>query len=123
VKQGLQTPDETRSVVVSDGLADTGATPLWSQTALINRLGLSKVSFTQVRSSSGISEADLCDAVRLTVGARSCTMDVQPTAESMFTSCIEGRKLAKSMIHPFITHPPMRPSACLFTSRFYLPTA
>jgi hypothetical protein len=46
-------------------------------TALIQSLGLSKVSSKRVRRSSGaVSDAYLYDAVRLTIGGRSCTMDV-----------------------------------------------
>jgi len=76
VEQGLRTADQARSMTVTDALVDTGATLLSLPTALINRLGLSKVSSKQVRSSMGVSEASLYEAVRLTIGGRSCTMDV-----------------------------------------------
>jgi len=76
VEQGLRTADQARSMTVTDALVDTGATLLSLPTALINRLGLSKVSSQQVRSSMGVSEASLYEAVRLTIGGRSCTMDV-----------------------------------------------
>jgi len=83
VKQGLRTPDEARSVTVTDALVDTGATLLSLPTALINRLGLSKVSSKQVRSSFGVSEASLYEAVRLTIGGRSCTMDVMEVPDDV----------------------------------------
>jgi predicted aspartyl protease len=57
-------------------LVDTGATLLSLPKSLIERLGLEKFTSKQVRSSSGISEAPLYEAVRLTIGGRSCTMDV-----------------------------------------------
>ncbi len=73
VEQGLRTADQARSMTVTDALVDTGATLLSLPTALINRLGLSKVSSKQVRSSMGVSEASLYEAVRLKIGGRSCT--------------------------------------------------
>ncbi|HKI21127.1 MAG TPA: aspartyl protease family protein, partial [Isosphaeraceae bacterium] len=73
VEQGLRTPDQARSMIVADALVDTGATLLSLPTSLINRLGLAKVSSKQVRSSMGVSEASLYEAVRLTIGGRSCT--------------------------------------------------
>lgn len=76
VKQALRTPDQARSVIVQDALVDTSATLLSLPTSLIQRLGLSKVSTKQVRSSLGVSESALYDAVRLTIGGRTCTMDV-----------------------------------------------
>ena len=75
-KRGRLSPDQVRSVNVTDALVDTGATLLSVPTALIRRLGLDKVSTKRMRSSTGVSEASLYEAVRLTIGGRSCTMDV-----------------------------------------------
>jgi len=75
-ERGLRSADQARSVTVTDALVDTGATLLSLPTSLINRLGLAKVSSKRVRSSFGVSEAGLYEAVRLTIGGRSCTMDV-----------------------------------------------
>ncbi len=83
VEQGLRTADQARSMTVTDALVDTGATLLSLPTALINRLGLSKVSSKQVRSSIGVSEASLYEAVRLTIGGRSCTMDVMEVPDEV----------------------------------------
>ncbi len=83
VKQGIRTPDQARSVTVTDALVDTGATLLSLPTALINRLGLAKVSSNQVRSSIGVSTASLYEAVRLTIGGRSCTMDVMEVPDDV----------------------------------------
>ena len=83
VEQGLRTPEQARSMTVTDALVDTGATLLSLPTALIHRLGLSKVSSKQVRSSIGVSEASLYEAVRLTIGGRSCTMDVMEVPDEV----------------------------------------
>jgi predicted aspartyl protease len=83
VEQGLRTADQARSMTVTDALVDTGATLLSLPTALIHRLGLSKVSSKQVRSSTGASEASLYEAVRLTIGGRSCTMDVMEVPDDV----------------------------------------
>jgi predicted aspartyl protease len=76
VQRGLLTPDQARSLTVTDALVDTGATLLSLPTSLIQRLGLEKFTSKQVRSSRGVSEAAIYEAVRLTIGGRSCTMDV-----------------------------------------------
>jgi len=83
VEQGLRTADQARSMTVTDALVDTGATLLSLPTALIHRLGLSKVTSKQVRSSMGVSEASLHEAVRLTIGGRSCTMDVMEVPDEV----------------------------------------
>jgi predicted aspartyl protease len=83
VEQGLRTADQARSVTVTDALVDTGATLPSLPTTLIRRLGLEKVSSKQVRSSLGVSEASLYEAVRLTIGGRSCTMDVMKVPDDV----------------------------------------
>ncbi len=83
VEQGLRTADQARSMTVTDALVDTAATLLSLPTGLIHRLGLSRVSSQQVRSSMGISEASLYEAVRLTIGGRSCTMDVMEVPDEV----------------------------------------
>jgi predicted aspartyl protease len=81
VEQGLRPPDEARAITVPDALVDTGATLLSLPTELIERLGLARVASKPVRSSPGVSEAAVCEAVRLTIGGRSCTMDVMEVPE------------------------------------------
>jgi len=76
VERGLRGSDQARSATVPDALVDTGETLLSLPTALIQRLGLAKVSSKRVRSSSGVTEASVYEAVRLTIGGRTCTMDV-----------------------------------------------
>jgi predicted aspartyl protease len=76
VEQGLRTAGDARSVTVTDALVDTGATLLSVPTRIIQQLGLAKVGSKHVRSSIGVSEASIYEAVRLTIGGRSCTMDI-----------------------------------------------
>ena len=76
VKQGIKPPDQARRVVVPDALVDSGATLLSLPTRLIQQLGLVKTSRRRVTSSSGVTEADMYEAVRLTIQGRDCTMDV-----------------------------------------------
>jgi len=83
VQRGLLTPDQARSLTVTDALVDTGATLLSLPTSLIERLGLEKFTSKQVRSSRGVSEAALYEAVRLTIGGRSCTMDVMEVPDDV----------------------------------------
>jgi predicted aspartyl protease len=76
VKRGLMRPDEARSISVTDALVDTGATLISLPTRLIRQLGLAKTSTKRVNSSAGPAEANIYEAVRLTIQNRSCTMDV-----------------------------------------------
>jgi predicted aspartyl protease len=76
VRQGLMPPGEARAVTVDDALVDTGATLLSLPTALIRKLGLSQTGTKRGRSSTGVGEAGMYSAVRLTIQGRSCTMDV-----------------------------------------------
>jgi predicted aspartyl protease len=83
VKQGLKTPDQARRVVVPDALVDTGATLLSLPTRLIQHLGLAKTSRRRVTSSAGLTEADMYEAVRLTIQGRDCTMDVMEVPDDV----------------------------------------
>jgi predicted aspartyl protease len=75
-KRGLCPLDQVRRVTVPDALVDTRATFLSLPTGLIRQLGLEKQYKKQVRSSVGVSEAAVYEAVRLTIQGRTCTMDV-----------------------------------------------
>jgi predicted aspartyl protease len=75
-KRGLIQADQVRRITVPDALVDTGATLLSLPERLIRQLGLSKTGTRRVVSSTGATEADLYEAVRLTINGRSCTMDV-----------------------------------------------
>jgi predicted aspartyl protease len=76
VENGALSPDQIRRTTVTDALVDTGATMLSLPTSLIKKLGLNKYSTRRVRSATGVTEANLYAAVRLTIQDRFCTMDV-----------------------------------------------
>jgi predicted aspartyl protease len=76
VRRGLLPPDQVRRVTVADALADTGATMLSLPSQLIRQLGLTKTGRRRVNSSLGMGEADVYDAVRLTIQGRDCPLDV-----------------------------------------------
>jgi predicted aspartyl protease len=83
VKTGMRAADQVRRVTVSDALVDTGATMLSMPTRLIHELGLTEQYRKKVRSSVGLAEAAVFDAVRLTIQGRSCTMDVMEVPDSV----------------------------------------
>jgi predicted aspartyl protease len=76
IRKGLLTVEKGRRAIVPDALVDTGATLLSLPTSLIRQLGLQQISTKRVTSSSGVTQAGLYDAVRLTIQDRSCTIDV-----------------------------------------------
>lgn len=75
--------DQIRRLVVTDALVDTGATLLSIPTRLIQQLGLKKTGSKRVTSSTGLAEAAMYDAVRLTIQGRSCTMDVMEVPDTV----------------------------------------
>ena len=76
VEIGILPPGDVRRITVPDALVDTGATLLSLPTRLIRQLGLRKTGSKRVTSSAGLTQADLYEAVRLTIQGRTCTMDV-----------------------------------------------
>lgn len=76
VKRGLMQAEQVRRVTISDALADSGATLLKLPTRLIQQLGLSRTATKRVTNFKGKTEADMYEAVRLTIQGRTCTMDV-----------------------------------------------
>jgi predicted aspartyl protease len=82
-KRGLCTHDQIRSITLPDALVDTGATLLSLPTRLIRQLGLKEQYKSRVRSSIGVSEATVYDAVRLTIQDRYCTMDVMEVPDDI----------------------------------------
>lgn len=83
VKRGLLPPDQVRRIVVPDALADTGATLLSMPSRLIQQLGLTKMYTRRVTSSTGVREAAVYEAVRLTIKDRFCTMDVMEVPDDV----------------------------------------
>ncbi|MFO0957816.1 MAG: aspartyl protease family protein [Isosphaeraceae bacterium] len=76
VEKGRLSVDQVRSHTIPDALVDTGATILSLPKGLIEKLGLRRVASRRVRSSTGLAEVGLFQAVRLTIQGRDCTMDV-----------------------------------------------
>jgi predicted aspartyl protease len=76
VTTGTLKPEEVRSLETPDALVDTGATMLSLPTRMVDQLGLRRLRTRPVRISAGYVQAHVCDAVRLTVQGRECTVDV-----------------------------------------------
>jgi hypothetical protein len=76
VEQGQRPPERARQITIPDALADSAATLLSLPTRLIQELGLAKTGRNRVTTSAGAAEADMYEAVRLTIQGRTCTMDV-----------------------------------------------
>jgi predicted aspartyl protease len=76
VKQGNLSADQLRTVEVPDALVDTGAVMLSLPRRLIEQLGLSRLRARRIRTSAGVAETAMYDAVRLTIQGRECTVDV-----------------------------------------------
>ena len=83
VERGLLSVGQARRVVVGDALVDTGATLLSLPSRLIQQLGLGKTSAKHVLTSTGVAEAAMYEAVRLTIQGRSCTMDVMEVPDTV----------------------------------------
>jgi predicted aspartyl protease len=83
VKRGLLPLEQARRITVTDALADTGATLLSLPTRLIQQMGLSKTASKHATRSIGLAEANVYEAVRLTVQGRTCTMDVMEVPDSV----------------------------------------
>jgi predicted aspartyl protease len=75
--------EQVRRVTVEDALADSGATMLSLPTRIIRQLGLAKTGRRRVTSSLGLGEADVYDAVRLTIQGRTCPLDVLEAPDSV----------------------------------------
>ena len=82
-ERGTRASDEVRRAIVTDALVDTGATMLSLPTRLIQQLGLKEQYRKRVRSSVGVTEAAVYDAVRLTIQGRTCTMDVMEVPDDV----------------------------------------
>src|SRR5262249_28513934 len=82
VERNLLTADRVRRVEVSDALVDTGATFVSMPKRLIDQLGLRRYRSRRVRTSAGVIEVTMYEAVRLTIQERDCTVDVAEVPES-----------------------------------------
>src|SRR6516162_1403957 len=66
-ERGLLPAEKARRINVDDALVDIGATLLSLPTRLIQQLGLATTGKKHVTSSVGVSEANMYEAVRLTI--------------------------------------------------------
>ena len=82
-ERGMLASDQVHRLLVTDALVDTGATLLSLPTRLIRQLGLAKTGRKRVTSSKGSGEADMYEAVRLTIQGRTCTMDVMEVPDEV----------------------------------------
>jgi len=79
--RNLLPTDQVRRLEVRDALVDIGATLLSLPTRIIQQLG--KTETKRVTSSQGAGQADMFEAVRLTIQGRSCTMDVMEVPDDV----------------------------------------
>ncbi len=75
-RNGNLAPDKIRRLTIQKALVDTGATYLSLPASVIEKLGLSKAFTKRVMTSRGPADADVYDAVWMTIQGRSCTQDV-----------------------------------------------
>ena len=76
VKLGMLQPDQVRTVLVTDALADTAATSLSMPQRYINQLGLDPIRKRRARTSGGPAVVQVYGTVRLTIEDRECPCDV-----------------------------------------------
>lgn len=83
VEQGQLSDDQVRRVTIPDALVDTGATFFSLPSRIIKELGLSKAFTKRVLTSRGPAEANVYQAVKLTIQDRSCTQDVMEVPDTV----------------------------------------
>jgi predicted aspartyl protease len=76
LQKGLLSPEQVRSVEVTDALVDTAATGLSLPKWLVSQLGLYPFRSQRARTSAGLVTFQVYGSVRLTVQGRVCTCDV-----------------------------------------------
>ena len=75
VKKGRLADDAVRRVTIQDALVDTGTTTLSIPTSLARQLGLQVVSTKHTTTAGGRRDANLFEAVRLTIMGRNMSVD------------------------------------------------
>lgn len=73
---GYIKPEEIRQVTIEDAAVDTGATRLALPKPIIEKLGLTPIHSTPVRTTNGIVNRTVYSEVRFTVLEREGTLDV-----------------------------------------------
>ena len=82
-ERGLLPADRVRSIDIHDALVDTGATDLMVPTRLVNVLGLKRLRPKTAVTVGGTTTLTVCQAVRLTIQGRECTLDVHETGNHL----------------------------------------
>jgi clan AA aspartic protease len=82
-RTGKLAADKVRNAVIPDALVDTGATGLVLPSSLVAQLGLKPVRKRNMRPAAGPMQMNICDAVRLTIQGRDCTLDVYEAPDSV----------------------------------------
>jgi predicted aspartyl protease len=75
-ERGNLPADQVRSVDIEDALVDTGAMILSLPKRWIEKLGLAQVRTRRVRTTAGLRECGIYEAVRLTIQGRDCIVEV-----------------------------------------------
>lgn len=78
----LISPSDVRWLEVDDALVDTGATGLGVPRRLIKELGLNQTGVRQVTTTRGARQANVYEAVRVTIQGRDCITDVTEVGAS-----------------------------------------
>jgi predicted aspartyl protease len=81
VETGSLSPEQVRTVEVSDALVDSGATTLSMPKHLIDQLGLLRLRCRRAMTPVGERDVQVYGTVRLTVQGRDCTVEVSEVAD------------------------------------------
>lgn len=73
---GRSETQSVRSLTIDNALVDTGASTLSLPKNLVDQLGLRRRHTKQSMIAAGPRESSICDAVKLTIQDRYCTVDV-----------------------------------------------
>jgi predicted aspartyl protease len=73
--------EQVHRVEVADALIDTGATLLGMTRKFIDQLGLEQIGTGRAKTTSGLATFGIYGPVRLTIGGRSCSVDVSEVAD------------------------------------------
>ena len=76
VEKNILASDAARKLIIPQALVDTGAAFLSLPSRMIKQLGLKRRGSKSVMTSGGVAQADMYDAVRLTIQGRDCVLQV-----------------------------------------------
>ena len=82
LSRGQIPDDQVHRIEVADALVDTGATLLGMTKQQIERLGIEQIGTGRARTTTGLATFGIYGPVRLTIGGRSCSVDVSEIADT-----------------------------------------